>query len=169
MITKDLAPLKCLHIVNGFTIFTADDGFQTFTAKGRTIGIAPDIVLRLNGEFEKNGRYGKEFVFDQWEEVLPTELHKMILFLGSKVIKGIGPSLAQSIVSKFKEKTYDILDSHSEELLTVPKIGKKKAEKIFEETGLQIIFEKDLDKIRRKNIIVIDANDKIKINNRRII
>ena len=54
--------------------------------------------------FEKNGRYGKEFVFDQWEEVLPTELHKMILFLGSKVIKGIGPSLAQSIVTKFKEK-----------------------------------------------------------------
>jgi exodeoxyribonuclease V alpha subunit len=119
------------NIVNGFTIFVADDGFQTFTAKGRTVGLAPDIVLRLNGEFEKNGRYGKEFVFDQWEEVLPTELHKMILFLGSKVIKGIGPSLAQSIVTKFKEKTYDILDSHSEELLTVPKIGKKKAEKTF--------------------------------------
>lgn len=120
------------NIVNGFTIFVADDGFQTFTAKGRTVGLAPDIVLRLNGEFEKNGRYGKEFVFDQWEEVLPTELHKMILFLGSKVIKGIGPSLAQAIVTKFKEKTYDILDSHSEELLTVPKIGKKKAEKIWE-------------------------------------
>ena len=43
------------------------------------------------------------------------------------------------------------------------------AEKIYEETGLQIIFEKDLDKIKRKNIIVIDANDEIKINNRRII
>ena len=42
-------------------------------------------------------------------------------------------------------------------------------EKIFEETGLQIIFEKDLDKIRRKNIIVIDANDEIKINNRVIL
>ena len=41
------------NFVNGFTIFTADDGFQTFTAKGRTIGIAPDIVLRLNGEFWK--------------------------------------------------------------------------------------------------------------------
>ena len=40
------------------------------------------------------------------------------------------------------------------------------AEKIFDETGLQIIFEKDLDKIRRKNIIVIDANDEIKIDNR---
>lgn len=43
------------------------------------------------------------------------------------------------------------------------------AEKIFDETGLQIIFEKDLDKIKRKNIIVIDANDEIKINNRIII
>ena len=43
------------------------------------------------------------------------------------------------------------------------------AEKIFNETGLQIIFEKDLDKIKRKNIIVIDANDEIKINNRLII
>lgn len=43
------------------------------------------------------------------------------------------------------------------------------AEKIFDETGLQIIFEKDLDKIRRKNIIVIDANDEIKINSRHII
>jgi len=43
------------------------------------------------------------------------------------------------------------------------------AEKIFNDTGLQIIFEKDLDKIRRKNIIVIDANDEIKINNRIII
>lgn len=40
------------------------------------------------------------------------------------------------------------------------------AEKIFEETGLQIIFEKDLDKIRRKNVIIIDAADEIKINNR---
>lgn len=43
------------------------------------------------------------------------------------------------------------------------------AEKVFNETGLQIIFEKDLDKIRRKNIIVIDVNDEIKINNRIII
>lgn len=38
--------------------------------------------------------------------------------------------------------------------------------KIFEETGLQIVFEKDLDKIRRKNVIIIDANDEIRINNR---
>ena len=44
--------------------------------------------------------------------------------------------------------------------------SKSFAEKIFEETGLQIIFEKDLDKIKRKNIIVIDANDEIKIDNR---
>lgn len=43
------------------------------------------------------------------------------------------------------------------------------AEKIFDDTGLQIIFEKDLDKIKRKNIIVIDVNDEIKINNRLII
>ena len=120
------------NIVNGFTIFTVDDGYQTFTAKGRTIGIAPDIVLKLSGDFEKNGKYGKEFVFDKWEEILPTEFHKMILFLGSKTIKGIGPTLAQAIVTKFKENTYDILDAHSEELLTVPKIGRKKAEKIWE-------------------------------------
>lgn len=120
------------NIENGFTIFAADDGFQTFTAKGKTIGLVPEIVLKLTGEFEKNSRYGKEFIFDKWEEVLPTELHKMILFLGSKIIKGIGPTLAEAIVTKFKEDTYNILDSHSEELMTVPKIGKKKAAKIWE-------------------------------------
>ena len=58
------------NIVNGFTIFTADDGFQTFTAKGRQVGLAPDIVLRLKVNL-KNGRYGKG-IFDQWE--VPTEL-----------------------------------------------------------------------------------------------
>jgi len=40
------------------------------------------------------------------------------------------------------------------------------AEKIFNDTGLQIIFEKDLDKIKRKNIVVIEVANEIKINNR---
>lgn len=40
------------------------------------------------------------------------------------------------------------------------------AEKIFEKTGLQIIFENDLDKIRRKSIMFVDVSDEIKINNR---
>ena len=44
--------------------------------------------------------------------------------------------------------------------------SKSFAKKIFDETGLPIIFEKDLDKIRRKNIMIIDANDEIKIDNR---
>lgn len=120
------------NIENGYTIFIVDDGYKTFTAKGRTIGLSPDISIRIEGEFNENNKYGKEFIIEKWEEILPTELNKMELFLSSGVIKGVGPTLAASIVKKFQEKTYDILDSHSDELLKIPKIGKKKAEKIFE-------------------------------------
>lgn len=122
---------------DGFTVMLVTDNDsskfqQPFKAIANTVGISPSMTLILEGNWESNTKYGKTFKVEKWEEVLPDNVNGIRLYLESGLIKGIGPALAESIVWKFKEKTLDVINSHSEELLSIPKIGRKKAEQIWE-------------------------------------
>lgn len=89
------------------------------------------MTIRVEGEWVTNKRYGKQFKVSSWEEIKPTDTYGIEKYLSSGFIKGIGPVLARTIVEAFGVATLDVIESHSEELLKIPKVGPKKAEQIW--------------------------------------
>lgn len=95
-------------------------------------GIAPLIgqLLEIEGEWVKHPKFGQQFKATTYKTVAPTEISGIEKFLASGVINGIGPAMAKKIVAEFGEKTLEIIAKSPNELLKVPGIGKKTAEKI---------------------------------------
>lgn len=95
-------------------------------------GVAPLIgqLLEIEGEWVKHPKFGQQFKATTYKTVAPTEISGIEKFLASGAINGIGPAMAKKIVAEFGEKTLEIIAKSPNELLKVPGIGKKTAEKI---------------------------------------
>lgn len=95
-------------------------------------GIAPLIgqLLEIEGEWVKHPKFGQQFKATTYKTVAPTEISGIEKFLASGAINGIGPAMAKKIVAEFGEKTLEVIAKSPNELLKIPGIGKKTAEKI---------------------------------------
>lgn len=115
---------------NGYTVakFSCDEKMYTIVGKLLQVNVGDN--LRLEGEFVSNSRYGSQFAFDNVEYVYPTTLAGIEKYLGSGLIKGVGPVTAKAIVSKFKEDTLAIIEFNPLELEKIRGISKNKAQSI---------------------------------------
>lgn len=102
------------------------------TLTGSLLDVPVGSVLLCEGDWRVDARYGQQFVVDSWTEVMPATIYGIEKYLGSGLVKGIGPVFANSIVSKFGTETLNIIDNEPERLLEVPKLGKKRVERIKE-------------------------------------
>lgn len=95
-------------------------------------GIAPLIgqLLEIEGEWVKHPKFGQQLKATTYKTVAPTEISGIEKFLASGAINGIGPAMAKKIVAEFGEKTLEVIAKSPNELLKIPGIGKKTAEKI---------------------------------------
>lgn len=95
-------------------------------------GMAPLIgqLLEIEGEWVKHPKFGQQFKAMTYKTVAPTEISGIEKFLASGAINGIGPAMAKKIVAEFGEKTLEVIAKSPNELLKIPGIGKKTAEKI---------------------------------------
>lgn len=100
------------------------------TITGRFIGVHPGESLQLTGKWAHHNKYGNQFQVDRYLSVLPATSAAIEKYLGSGLIKGIGPVMAKSIVRRFKDDTLNIIDSEPEKLILVPGLGKKKLKTI---------------------------------------
>lgn len=91
--------------------------------------------VKLHGKWVQHPRFGQQFQADSWEAQKPSGREGLVRMLGSGVLKGIGPSLAERIVNAFGDKTLEILEKYPERLREVSGIGKKKAEAIVASYG----------------------------------
>ena len=73
-------------------------------------------VLLVEGNWKVDGKYGKQFVAENWEETLPATIYGMEKYLGSGLIKGVGPKFAKRIVQKFGTDTFDVIEVEIERL-----------------------------------------------------
>ncbi|GAA4227957.1 exodeoxyribonuclease V alpha subunit [Streptosporangium album] len=100
------------------------DGLPGFVASGRTLaGVQPGETLRLSGEWDEHPRHGSRLVVRQCERVIPSSVRAITLYLGSGLIRGIGPRLAHAIVSHFGQETLTVVDTEPERLREVVNIG----------------------------------------------
>ncbi len=97
------------------------------TIVGTMAAANPGQTLKIKGIWETHPRYGQQFKISSYEVVLPATIDGIRKYLESGIIKGIGPSMANRIVSCFGTKTFEIIEKEPEKLLEVKAIGKAKA------------------------------------------
>ncbi len=100
------------------------------TIVGNLAGINVGESLRLTGRWVHNKRFGEQFQVDHYEIAVPATVHGIQRYLGSGLIKGIGPIMAERIVRQFGLNTLEIIEKTPERLSEVEGIGSKRIEMI---------------------------------------
>jgi exodeoxyribonuclease V alpha subunit len=119
---------------NGFCILKIIPDGKTATAS--LLGKAPRVVageeFEARGVWEPNRDFGPQFKADDLKLKRPDSLGGIERYLGSGLIKGIGPAHAKRIVEKFGPKVFDIIENESRKLEDVEGVGKKRRLEIRE-------------------------------------
>lgn len=115
---------------NGYTIASVDDNMEMIIVVGYMPVINEGEMMRFVGEPTMHKTYGEQFKVSACEVIAPTEIKSILKYLGSGIIKGIGPALAERIIEKFGEDTLDIIRYNPSKLLDVAGIGKSKLDQI---------------------------------------
>ena len=117
---------------NGYTVLRAGTGRNLQTVVGVLPELSPGENVTFEGQWTEHPVYGRQFTARSCTITPPTGKTAIEKYLGSGLIRGIGPSTAKLIVKHFGENALDILDEHPERLTEVSGIGPKKASMIAE-------------------------------------
>ena len=131
--------LRC--VVERITYQNEENGYAVIKclAKGfndlvTVVGNMPDVhvgsVLYLGGTWRINGKYGRQFQMETFEETLPATVYGIEKYLGSGLVKGIGPKFAKRIVQKFGKDTLEVIETDPDKLLEVYGIGQTRVNRI---------------------------------------
>ena len=117
---------------NGYTVFYFEHSDMHTVCVGKFLQISVGAHLKLEGNFVTNAKYGEQFQVDSFETLYPTSKEGIRKYLGSGLIKGVGPVTAKAIVDVFKEDTLNVIEFAPKELANVRGISERKAEMIGE-------------------------------------
>ncbi len=131
--------LRC--VVERITYQNEQNGYSVIkcAAKGyndliTVVGAMPDVhvgsVLTLTGTWKLDAKYGRQFAIETFEETLPATVYGIEKYLGSGLVKGIGPKFAKRIVQEFGAETLTVIEESPDDLIRVPGIGKVRVERI---------------------------------------
>lgn len=133
--------LRC--VVERITYQNPDNGYSVLkcavknnsdlvTVVGSLLDVNVGSVLLIDGNWKVDSRYGRQFAAETWEETLPATVYGIEKYLGSGLIKGVGPRFAQRIVQKFGTDTLDVIELEIHRLSEVQGIGEKRIRQIKE-------------------------------------
>lgn len=113
---------------NGFTIakLKVYGRPDLVTVVGNLMAPTPGEILKLKGEWANHPKYGEQFKIVQYKTTVPASVYGIQKYLGSGLIKGIGPVMAKRIVKEFGEQTLDIIEDEIDKLEQVAGIGSKR-------------------------------------------
>ena len=131
--------LRC--VVERITYQNAENGYSVIKCRARgyqdlvtVVGSMPDVhvgsVLSRGGSWKIDAKYGRQFSMETFEETLPATVFGIEKYLGSGLIKGVGPKFAGRIVRKFGADTLNVIEEDPARLLEVDGIGKVRVERI---------------------------------------
>lgn len=118
---------------NGYTVARVDTGRgggDLLTVVGLLLGAQPGESLRMEGRWGSHPQYGKQFTVENYTTVLPATIQGIRRYLGSGLIKGIGPRIADRIVEHFGTDTLDVIEQQPGRLVEVPGLGPKRTKLI---------------------------------------
>jgi exodeoxyribonuclease V alpha subunit len=116
----------------GYTVarFKVPRTSELITVVGNFAEIQPGQTLHLQGNWRDHPKYGPQFQVAQYRETKPATLTGLEKYLGSGLIKGIGPVTAKRIVAHFGLETLEVIETQIERLAEVPGIAGKRVEMI---------------------------------------
>ena len=128
-------------LVERVTFFNEQNGFAVLRVKVRgqrdlvtVLGSLPAVNggewLAATGDWTRDPQHGLQFRADSLQASQPTSREGIEKYLGSGMIKGIGPVLAKKLVTKFGEGVFDIIDTQSARLEEVDKVGPERRRRI---------------------------------------
>ena len=123
---------------NGYTVakLTPERGNSLFGADrevaivGNMLGVVVGESVELTGRWTLHAEYGKQFTVETMRAVLPATVAGMEKYLGSGLIRGVGPVTARRIVKHFDAATLDVIDRTPARLIEVPGVGPKRVQVI---------------------------------------
>ena len=124
--------------IDGFTFKNPETGFavvrlrteapqQPLHAVGTLAQLAEGQRVRLTGRVQEHPRFGRQLEVETAEAIAPESNEGIAAYLGSGLVKGIGPATAAKIVARFGADTLRVLEEEPERLRDVPGVGKKKS------------------------------------------
>lgn len=136
-----MAQIRCVverityqNLENGYSVFRVKvKGYDDLvTLVGNLLDVPAGSVLLCQGEWRVDRKYGQQFQCSTWEEVMPATAYGIEKYLGSGLVKGIGPKFARLIVDRFGTGTIEVIETDIERLNEVHGIGPKRIAKISE-------------------------------------
>jgi exodeoxyribonuclease V alpha subunit len=133
------------HPETHYTVARLDaDGPSSVTVVGALFPVSEGEEIKVYGRWKNHPRYGLQFQIDHWEKVEPATLEGIEKYLGSGLIKGIGPTYAKRLVSSFGLDTLRVLSEEPLRILEVDGIGEVRARRIMqawqEQRGMQDVM-----------------------------
>ncbi len=127
-----MANMRC--VVERITYQNPENGYSVLkvrakghddlvTVVGNLLDANVGSVLLVDGEWKVDSKYGRQFAARQWQETLPATVYGMEKYLGSGLIKGVGPKFAKKIVQKYGENTFAVIEENVEALIEISGIG----------------------------------------------
>lgn len=138
-ISGDIVSVVYTNEENGYSVIEvelAEGG--VVTAVGTIPYPGEGESIYAEGVYTTHAIYGSQLKCTHIDRMLPAETGAILRYLASGAIKGIGPVTARKIVSKFGIETFEILENHPEELLSIRGITQRTAEAISAELRTKI-------------------------------
>ena len=131
--------LRC--VVERITYQNPENGYTVLKCKAKgfddlitVVGSMPEVhvgsVITMTGNWKVDAKYGRQFSMESYEEMLPATVYGIEKYLGSGLIKGVGPKFASRIVKEFGADTLTVIEENPDSLIKVPGIGRIRVEKI---------------------------------------
>jgi exodeoxyribonuclease V alpha subunit len=113
---------------NGFTIarLKVAGRKELVTVVGSIVNPTPGEILSMKGEWGHHPKYGEQFKVVFCESAIPATIIGIEKYLGSGLVRGIGPVMAKRIVRRFKEETLNVIERDIEQLAEIEGIGPKR-------------------------------------------
>ena len=119
---------------NGYAVLRLNvGGGQAVTVVGTIPLPAVGERLMVTGKWGSHSSYGRQFEAEFLERLMPQTSMEILSYLGSRIIKGIGPRMAARIVERFGDETLLVMERTPERLAEVAGISREKARQIGEE------------------------------------
>ena len=99
---------------------------EPVTVIGNIVNPTPGEIIKMRGEWGNHPKFGEQFKIVFCQTTTPASVHGIEKYLGSGLVKGIGPVMAKRIVKMFQEKTLDVIENEIEKLTAVEGVGQKR-------------------------------------------
>lgn len=100
------------------------------TVTGSAASVSPGEYIECQGDWVNDKNYGQQFKAKRLTVVPPSTIEGIEKYLGSGMIKGIGPHFAKKLVKAFGDKVFDVIEDTPEKMLELPGIGRKRKEQV---------------------------------------